>query len=140
MPTSTRPELSGKNKHWIEKHRYYELVHFCRQYPMWKQAYAELDSEGMSKYPIGRLIVTVNGHADPTANIAESKAYYSERMDLLTRVAKETDLGLWDYILKGVTEGMTYSHLKSRLDIPCSKDVYYKLYRKFFWLLNRARE
>lgn len=28
------PELSEKNPYWIERHRYYELKHFCLQYPI----------------------------------------------------------------------------------------------------------
>ena len=59
---------------------------------------------------------------------------------MIEQTAKDTDLGLWDYILKAVTEGVSYDYLKARLDIPCCKDVYYELYRKFFWLLNKARQ
>ena len=43
MGTTLRAELSEKNPYWIEKHRYYELKHFCLQYPIWKKAYAALD-------------------------------------------------------------------------------------------------
>lgn len=32
MGTTIRPELSEKNPYWIERHRYYELKHFCLQY------------------------------------------------------------------------------------------------------------
>lgn len=39
MSTTIHPELSKKNTYWIEKHRYYELKHFCLQYPIWKEAY-----------------------------------------------------------------------------------------------------
>ena len=39
MGTTIRPELSEKNPYWIERHRYYELKHFCLQYPIWKKAY-----------------------------------------------------------------------------------------------------
>ena len=45
-----------------------------------------------------------------------------------------------EYILKGVTEGWSYDILKARSNIPCCKDVYYNLYRRFFWLLNKARD
>ena len=139
MGTTTRPELSGKNKYWIEKYRYYELKHFCRQYPIWKKAYASLD--GLSQRPAD-LMVMFRGHsvADPTVRCVEAKSFYYDRMEMLVRVAKETDLGLWDYILTGVTEGYSYDVLKARLDIPCCKDVYYDLYRRFFWLLNKARQ
>ena len=77
--------------------------------------------------------------SDPTARCAEAKLYYSERMELVDRVAYETDSELHSYIVKAVTEGLSYEHLKAQTSIPCSKDCYYDLYRKFFWLLNKAR-
>lgn len=40
MATTIRPELSEKNPYWIEKHRYYELKHFCLQYPIWQKQYS----------------------------------------------------------------------------------------------------
>lgn len=57
-----------------------------------------------------------------------------------SQVAIATDAELSSYILKGVTEGWSYDILKARLNIPCCKDVYYNLYRRFFWLLNKARD
>ena len=44
MGTKIRPELSKKNKYWIPRHRYYELKHFCLQYPEWKEQYTNLSS------------------------------------------------------------------------------------------------
>jgi hypothetical protein len=43
MGTDIRAEVSTKNRYWIDKHRYYELKHFCLQYPQWKKMYASLD-------------------------------------------------------------------------------------------------
>lgn len=37
------PELSEKNPYWIERHRYYELKHFCLQHPLWKKEYDMID-------------------------------------------------------------------------------------------------
>lgn len=138
MGTVIRPELSEKNEYWVEKHRYYELKHFCLQYPIWKNAYVALD--GLSKRASDlAAIQATNQISDPTAKCAEAKLYYYERMKMLEDVANDTDPFLSSYILKGVTEAVSYDHLKSRLDIPCGKDTYYKLYRRFFWLLNKAR-
>ena len=138
MGTTIRPELSKKNKYWVEKHRYYELKHFCLQYPIWKQAYASLD--GLIKRPedLSRLQKT-NTISDPTAKCAEAKLYYSDRILMIEDTANEVDPELSTYIIKAVTEGVSYEHLKARLDIPCSRDTYYDLYRRFFWLLNKAR-
>lgn len=136
MGTTIRPELSDKNPYWIEKHRYYELKHFCLQYPIWKKAYLALD--GLSRRPLD-LVIFSNRHIDPTLKCVEAREFYFDRMKLVEQTAIETDSKLHSYILKGVTEGVSYDYLKSRLEIPCCKDVYYDLYRRFFWLLNKAR-
>ena len=138
MPTMIRPELSDKNKYWIEKRRYYELKHFCLQYPIWRKAYVALD--GMSKRPECFIIFNKsNPFSDPTAKCAETLTYYLDRIKTVEQTAIDTDSGLACYILKAVTEGVSYDYLKSRLEIPCCKDVYYNLYRRFFWLLNKTR-
>ena len=49
MGTTIRPELSEKNPYWIERHRYYELKHFCLQYPIWKKASAPLWDSSKNK-------------------------------------------------------------------------------------------
>ena len=140
MGRTVRPERSGKKSpYWLEKHRYYELEHFCLQYPTWKKAYAALD--GLSRRPIELAAhFRTNALSDPTARCAEAMLFYSERMDMLVRVAKATDLGLWDYILAGVTEGLSYDQLKARLEIPCGRAEYYDFYRRFFWLLDKERQ
>ena len=67
------------------------------------------------------------------------KAQLNDRIEMVEKIAKEADDYLWQYILKAVTENLSYTHLKTRFDIPCGKDMYYDRYRKFFWLLNKAR-
>ena len=52
----------------------------------------------------------------------------------------ETDDFFGPYILKAVTQGVSYDNLKTRWDMPCSKDKYYEFYRKFFWILSDSRE
>lgn len=136
MATMIRPKLSVKNPYWIDKHRYYELKHFCLQYPAWKRAYADYNAPGVSS--INRSPST-NDYSDPTANRAILKAYYSDRIELIERVARDTDRELHNYILQAVTQELSYTYLKSRLNIPCGRDMYYDRYRRFFWLLSEAR-
>ena len=138
MSTKIRAEVSKKNEYWIEKHRYYELKHFCLQYPIWRQAYVALESLGGRPKDLAAFSKG-NSNADPTAKCAEARMFYSERMSMLEKVAKETDEVLWIYILKGVTEGCSYGTLRTKDNIPCCKDTYYKLQRKFYWLLNKVR-
>ena len=138
MATVIRPELSIKNKYHIDKHRHYELKHFCLQYPTWKKAYVDLDNLGISISTMERLSYG-NQPGDPTAKRAIAKAQLTERIEMIERSAKEADDYLWQYILKAVTENLSYTHLKAKFDIPCGKDMYYDRYRKFFWLLSKVR-
>lgn len=138
MATTLRAELSIKNKYYIDKHRHYELKHFCLQYPEWKRAYTEFDDEGMPLSMIDRA-PTSNLPGDPTAKRAMMKTHYAEKMHLVEKAAMEADKYISDYILKAVTENLSYSYLKSKMDIPCGKDMYYDRYRRFFWLLNKLR-
>lgn len=139
MATLIRPEISEKNKYWIDKHRHYELKHFCLQYPEWKRAYASCNDMCSSTIGIER-ISTNNAPGDPTAKRAIMRAYYAQRIKMVERIAAETDNCLHDYILKAVTEGWSYTYLKTRLGIPCGRDMYYERYRRFFWLLSQARD
>lgn len=82
------------------------------------------------------------------------KASGSQILNTANKVLKEdilvTEVPYWEtsnesngttaYIAKEVdANGISYDCLKARLDIPCCKDVYYDLYRRFFWLLNKER-
>ena len=90
MATVVRAELSPKNKHWIDKHRYYELKHFCLQYPVWKKSYLALD--GMSNRPADLQTFTTNtSNGDPTARCAMAKSFYSDRMKMIERCAVKAD-------------------------------------------------
>jgi hypothetical protein len=139
MATLVRPELSAKNKYWIDKHRYYELKHFCLQYPEWKKTYLELESASIPLSVIEH-IPSSNLPTDPTTKRVLMKFFYSERIKLIEQAAKDADVYLYSYILKGVTEEKSYTYLKEKLGIPCSKDTYYDRYRRFFWVLDKSRD
>lgn len=135
---TVRPEVSVKNKYWIPKHRYYELKHFCLQYTLWKKAYDEVIDLKSSLSSLERTSSS-NIPSDLTSKYAIQKAYYSERINIIEKSAMEADRDLYSYLLKAVTEGLSYTYLKTQLNIPCSRDTYYDRYRRFFWLLSESR-
>lgn len=138
MGKTIRPELSKKNKYWIDKNRFYELKYFCLQYPLWKSAYEALDGLRLCSYDLtGGSKSNLPG--DITGNCVEERSRYFERMKAVEQAAIEADPYLASYILKAVTEGLSFTYLKARLEIPCSRDTYYDRYRRFFWLLNGTR-
>lgn len=139
MATVIRAKISENNKYYIDKHRYYELKHFCLQYKDWKRSYeacneAIIFTSGISDLPSNSV------PSDLTAKYAIKRAYYSGNIRIVEKAAMEADEFLYDYILKAVTEGLSYTYLKTRLNIPCGRDMYYDRYRKFFWLLSESRK
>lgn len=138
MGTKLKPELSKKNKYWIDKNRYYELKYFCLQYPEWQRKACELlDSMSASTF---ELVRTSEGTLrDPIALCTIERESYLDKMHTIEKAARDADPYLASYILKAVTEGHAYSYLYSRLEIPCSRDMYYDRYRRFFWLLDQER-
>lgn len=139
MATVIRPKISEKNKYYIDKHRYYELKHFCLQYKEWKREYANCNESVIFASKFDRE-PSSNMHSDLTAKYALKKLQYGSRIKMIERIAMEADDFLYPYILKAVTEGLSYTHLKTSHDIPCGRDMYYDRYRKFFWLLSEARD
>lgn len=139
MATMIRPEISKKSKYYIDKHRHYELKHFCLQYPIWKRTYAALldlsiVSSSLTGMPSG------GDMSDTTAKSAIRRTHYADKIKLVEETAKEADPYLYEYILKAVTEGLSYTYLRTILQIPCGRDTFYDRYRRFFWLLSEARQ
>lgn len=136
MSTLIRPELSDKNKYWIPKHRYYELKHFCLQYPDWKKELKTIRL--MSTRSMIRISKNSQGE-DLVYNAVERSLYLKEQIMLIDTCAEDADEYLGRYILKAVTEDLSYTYLKTRLDMPCSKSMYYDRYRRFFYILDKRR-
>ena len=137
MSTNIRAELSKKNEYWIDRHRYYELKHFVMQYPLWKMKSEALD--GMRSSSVIALCEPHNEESKVEED-AIRKIFYENRMSMVQKVAKDTDPIVGKMILDGILNGLSYDKLSVRKIMPCSRDAYYKLYRKFFWLLSQARK
>ena len=132
-----KPELSMKNQYHLSRHRYYELKHFCLQYEEWKKSLTLLDGWQAHGDEVGG-IVKGNVPSNPTERIAILRTYYSQRMQLINDCLTELEPAIAPYILKGVTEGLSYNQLRAR-GCPCGSEMYYQLYHKFFWLLSKER-
>ena len=124
--------LSKKNPYYISKHRHLELKHFCLQYPEWKREYKHL--EGIVR--TSSVIKVNSGVEDYVGDQAARMAILSRRMELIEECAKRSDPYLGQFIFIAVTEGRSYTWLYMNMNIPCGKDLYYKLYRRFFWVLS----
>lgn len=135
MTTTIRPEVSRNNPNWISRHRYYELKHFCMQYPEWKK-----ELEDISIYPrLSEHEIRSTEHSDPVTTAAVERERYFRNVELVEKVADETDVILGRYLLNGIVMGVSYDLLRAKMDIPCCKEKYYELYRRFFSILDKKR-
>jgi hypothetical protein len=139
MGTDIRPEITQRSPYWISKDRYYELRHFCRQYSYWKDKLDDLVKISASRLKL-TTAETTHESLDSIGEFVAERAFWKERMDLVTNTANEAAGELGRYIFKAVTEGRSYENLKLMHGLPCGRDKYYDLYRKFFWLLDKARK
>lgn len=138
-----KPELCFGSKWWIPKDRYYELKHFCHMYPTYKRVQHDVTENSIKS----SFIVKANNQrkrpyaeAELVEKAADILAACSRRIGMVDAAAEEADKTMSEYIIKGVTENLSYDVLKVRYNIPCSRDTYYDLYRKFFWHLDKIRD
>lgn len=131
-----KPELSQKSKYYISKHRYYELKHFCLQYPEWRR---ELYSISSLVKPRLEEHIASGLHGDKTVQAAEIRELYLAKMKVVEQSALAADPDLCKWLLKAVTEGWSFDQLNARERIPCSRDTWYDRYRKFFYILDHSR-
>ena len=133
-------ETSKRSRWWIPKYRFLELKYFCLQYPDWKKEMYDL------MLLSGATTLNQNGgrsqieFRDPTGEAAVRIQNLNSKISLVGKIAKMSDSEIGEYILKAVTENLSFVKLKTIYEIPCERDMYYDRYRKFFYLLSRWKD
>lgn len=136
MSTLIKPELSKKNKYYINRHRYYELKHFVMEYPHWKELYNEAEGY-ISSHPEFKMNCQ---KSDPTYKVAEKRSRYGRYLYVIERSAELCSEELGSTILYAIIHNNTYEHLLTQGRLYCSRNEYYETYRKFFWILDSLRD
>lgn len=103
--------VSKKNKYYISKHRNLELRHFCLQYKEWNDCLIK--------------------NTDP-----EHESYYRRRINVIRESCDEAGEDLSKWLFSAVTEDRSYNNLVLSMGIPCCRDIYYQMLRKFFFVLS----
>lgn len=104
-----------KTEFKLSKHRFYELKHFCLQYPEWKRLYSQMD--GWSE-EIGK------NEGDTTSRDGIRRGDIRRNVETIEKCARIVG----NDILRFVTDG--------RISVP--PDKMYD-YRRFFWELSRRK-
>lgn len=116
-----------------------ELIHFCRQYDDWKKEIRRLRREETT-HAVDYKRQRDSGTGNPTEKAAIKIERISRRVDMVEETAKETDAMLARYIIMSVTKRVTFQTLRTKHNIPCSKNTFTKLRHEFFWRLDKKKE
>lgn len=125
------------NDYEISKFRYRELKNFCLQY-----------QEKKDKIQYGISAISMEGQggssglSDPTSKNAMNHVRYLADVQMIESCAMDTNVTLYQYILKSVTEDKSYEDIEfdEKLGrIPCGRTEFYGYRRQFYYLLNRKK-
>lgn len=121
----------------LSKHRYYELLHWCLQYPEWEKRIQELKflPEVLKTRRENSKWIAKRGTEDLAMVLAELTA----NRELVRRVCNEASSELYYWLLLAVTRGLSFTELKTVYGIPCEKDMFYDRRRRFFLLLDKEK-
>lgn len=113
-----------KNEYVLSKHRFYELKHFCLQFPEWETLYSVTDGWAEE---VGQDI------SDTTSRDGILKAELAHKMELVRNTAnsfcgKYSEM-VFNYAAYGTKPKLSF----------WQKDFWY-YYRLFFWELSRQKE
>lgn len=107
----------------ISKHRFYELKHFCLQYPEWEHLYSQLD---------GWAAESGVNEGDTTSRDGIRKADLAYKMTLVREVCHDVchkyEHDIFEYVILG-----------TKPQLSCDQKDFWFYYQKFFWELSRRR-
>ena len=127
--------LSEKSKYYLPKETFLTVVHYCKQYPLWDEELSAMtDTSKAITYDQDR--VQVSQDSDPTSELAIRRAGISKKKDMVDDTAKRVAGRIWKWLLLGVCYDYPYYYLAEH-GIPCGKDLYYKLRRRFYYEISK---
>lgn len=113
-----------KTEYALSKHRFYELKHFCLQFPEWEQLYKQSD---------GWFKMIGSNESDTTSRDGIRRADLAWKMTLIREVCHDVceqyECDIFKYVILGIPPVLS----KEQID-------FWHYYRKFFWELSRRRE
>lgn len=125
-------------KYGISGKRFKELCGFCEQYPDWKK---ELDNHAyISAVQYGDDTKPSNhDDSDTTAKHALRMLKYKRNVDLIEKVAKESDSEYWEYLIKAICYEVPINYLINVEHMGLSASAFYERRRYFFYLLDMEK-
>lgn len=141
-------DLKESNELYISHERQLELQHFCRQVPEWEEELGNINEVQAAKWAKDWWPGNKDW-SDPTYVVAVRRQWLTTRIDtvygaidsVVREFAEDKDeaYSYRQILMKGIIEGKGRNKIPE-LDEICSEYTYRKMYRYFFWLLDKRRD
>lgn len=126
--------LCKASDYYVEKERYLELLHHCRQYSSWLVKANEI----LLSFPKMCDVNLGNEWRDSVASKAAERERYLIKADTIKNLCQEVCPEAHRYLLICIVGGHSYDTIEAKFDtLPISRHRFYEAYRKFFWLLDK---
>lgn len=129
-------------KRGMDKHRYLELKHICRQYGKYvseEQALQEAIVGGFNSFELTGMPHGTD-ITDPTARrvvqLEKRRERLSARINAIEQAAQAVDAYMAPYLIRNVTEGVPWEYL----DVACARRTFYDARRAFFDAFDKKME
>jgi len=121
----------------ITRNRYFELLHFCRQYPEWRTEASSLigtHGQQMDGMPHGTSV------GNPVASAAERRAGLLAKIELIESCAKDVQNGEWyTALIQNACMARSYTMIDPTLLPTSNRQAFYKARQMFFGLLDARK-
>ena len=132
---SRRNSYSGKFT--LSKSEFLSAKYYALRYKEWRTEW-ETMTDTVRAITYDGDMVQSSGTGSPTEQLAIRRAELTHKIRIIEETAEETEPAMSKHILLYVTEeDMTFEKLKRISGIPCGKNLFYHLRRKYYYLLAK---
>ena len=128
---SRRNYYTGKYK--LSKEEYLSAKYYALRYNAWLDEYNALKDSVAAVVPDD--MPHGSGPGNPTERLAIRREELRKKMKVVEDAAAETDSEYCQWILKRVVHGLSYDYLATYENLFCSRATFYRMIRKFYWIL-----
>lgn len=126
---------SKRSKYFVPKEDYITAIHWCLRYPLWVAELKALpDTNKAISYDNDK--VQASARTDITADTVIRMDELQRKINLLEDTARSVSPILVNYLILGVTQGLTVYQL-IQMGMPCNKRDYTEKRQQFYYEISK---
>ena len=126
--------LSPNSKYYMTREARIMAEAYIKRYLEWKNEYEACGGSMSFRYdgmPHGM------NTSDPTSKDGMRMVELKDKLDKIEQAIRETDEGLYQWMLTAMVYGYSFYDARAVIKIPCSKGTFYKKRNEILWRLDK---